>query len=93
MKKTAIFFVATVSTASANAALADSGQLFDNLQPSLAVTELMLSNGDFPSRDQGGSASGGTLGFVYDFAGSSLPGTTLAANGQTLSLQRLSSPC
>jgi microcystin-dependent protein len=29
-------------------------------------------------------ALGGTLGFVYDFAGSSLPGTTLAANGQIL---------
>jgi microcystin-dependent protein len=82
MKKTAIFLVATVSAASSNAALAGSAQPFDNLQPSLAVTELMLSNGDFPSRDQPGFASGGTLGFVYDFAGAALPGTTLAANGQ-----------
>jgi microcystin-dependent protein len=83
MKKTA-FFVAIASAASVNAALADSGQPFDNLQPSLAVTELMLSHGVFPSLDEPGSALGGTLGFVYDFAGSSLPGTTLAANGQIL---------
>jgi microcystin-dependent protein len=44
----------------------------------------MLSHGVFPSLDEPGSALGGTLGFVYDFAGSSLPGTTLAANGQIL---------
>ncbi len=83
MNKTAIFFGAIASAASVNAALAGSGQPFDNLQPSLAVTELMLSHGLFPSRDESGSAFGGTLGFVYDFAGSALPGTTLAANGQT----------
>jgi microcystin-dependent protein len=82
MNKTAIVFVALASAASANAALADSGQPFDNLQPSLAVTELMLSHGVFPSFDEPGSALGGTLGFIYDFAGSSLPGTTLAVNGQ-----------
>jgi microcystin-dependent protein len=81
MNKTA-FFVAIASAASVNAALADSGQPFDNLQPSLAVTELMLSHGVFPSFDESEQALGGTLGFVYDFAGSSLPGTTLAANGQ-----------
>ena len=84
MNKTAIFFGAIASAASVNAALAASGQPFDNLQPSLAVTELMLSHGEFPSLDEGGSAVGGTLGFVYDFAGSALPGTTLAANGQIL---------
>jgi microcystin-dependent protein len=84
MNKTAIYFVAAVSAVSANAALAGSGQPFDNLQPSLAVTELMLSKGVFPSRDQPGSALGGTLGFVYDFAGAQLPGMTLAANGQLL---------
>jgi microcystin-dependent protein len=84
MNKTAIFFVTIASAASVNGALADSGQPFDNLQPSLAVTEVMLSHGVFPSLDESGSALGGTLGFVYDFAGSSLPGTTLAANGQIL---------
>jgi microcystin-dependent protein len=84
MMKKAAFFVAIASAASVNAALADSGQPFDNLQPSLAVTELMLSHGVFPSLDEPGLALGGTLGFVYDFAGSSLPGTTLAANGQIL---------
>jgi microcystin-dependent protein len=42
----------------------------------------MLSHGVFPSFGESGSALGGTLGFIYDFAGSSLPGTTLAANGQ-----------
>jgi microcystin-dependent protein len=83
MKKTVIFLVATTSAASANGALAGTAQPFDNLQPSLAVTELMLSKGNFPSRDQPGTALGGTLGFVYDFAGTALPGMTLAANGQT----------
>ena len=81
-KQDSHFFRAIASAASVNAALAASGQPFDNLQPSLAVTELMLSHGVFPSLDEGGSALGGTLGFVYDFAGSALPGTTLAANGQ-----------
>ncbi len=38
----------------------------------------------FPVTRRVGSALGGTLGFVYDFAGSALPGTTLAANGQLL---------
>jgi microcystin-dependent protein len=80
--KIAIFLAATVSAAWTSSALAGSGQPFDNLQPSLAVTELMLSNGTFPSRNEPGSALGDTLGFVYDFAGTSLPGTTLAANGQ-----------
>ncbi len=84
MNKTAIVFGAIAAAASASGALAGSGQPFDNLQPSLAVTELMLSNGEFPSRDESGLAVGDTLGFVYDFAGSSLPGTTLAANGQLL---------
>jgi microcystin-dependent protein len=82
MNKRAIFFAAIASAASVNAALADAAQPFDNLQPSLAVTELMLSHGDFPSFGESGQALGGTLGFVYDFAGSFLPGTTLAANGQ-----------
>ena len=84
MNKTAIVFGAIAAAASASGALAGSGQPFDNLQPSLAVTELMLSHGVFPSRDESGSALGDTLGFVYDFAGSALPGTTLAANGQLL---------
>ena len=54
MNKTAIFFVVLSSAASVNAALADSGQPFDKLQPSLAVTELMLSHGDFPSFGESG---------------------------------------
>lgn len=82
MKKTAIFFVAAASATSVSDALAGSGQPFNNLQPSLAVTELMLSNGIFPPLNGPGSALGDTLGFVYDFAGPFLPGKTLAANGQ-----------
>jgi microcystin-dependent protein len=82
MKKTAIFFVAAASATSVSGALAGSGQPFSNLQPSLAVTELMLSNGIFPPLNGPGSALGDTLGFVYDFAGPFLPGKTLAANGQ-----------
>jgi microcystin-dependent protein len=57
---------------------------FSNLQPSLVVTELTVTQGIFPSNGGGGFASGDTLGFVYDFAGNFAPGTSLALQGQTL---------
>lgn len=63
--------------------LTGGGQPFDNLQPSLPVTEVVPFAGIFPSRDSG-SATGDTLGFVYDFAGNFAPNGTFAAQGQLL---------
>ena len=60
------------------------GQPFDNLQPSLAVTEAVPLSGIYPSNGGSGSAVGDTLGFVYDFAGNFAPGSSFAAQGQTL---------
>ena len=56
---------------------------FNNLQPSLVVTEVLPLAGIYPSRD-GGTASGDTLGFVYNFAGNFAPAGTAAAQGQVL---------
>ena len=56
---------------------------FNNMQPSLVVTEVLPLAGIYPSRD-GGTASGGTLGFIYNFAGNFAPGGTAAAQGQVL---------
>ena len=58
-------------------------QPFANMQPSLAVTEVIPMAGIFPSQG-GGSAMGDTLGFVYDFAGNFAPGTSAIAQGQML---------
>ena len=60
------------------------GQPFDNLQPSLAVSEVLPLFGIFPSNGGSGSTLGDTLGFVYDFAGNFAPGDSLAAQGQAL---------
>lgn len=62
------------------------GQPFDNLQPSLALTQVITPSGIFPSGGGGGSATGDTLGFVYDFAGNFNPGDSFAAQGQLLSI-------
>ncbi len=61
------------------------GQPFDNLQPSLAVTEVTPSVGLYPSRGTGG-ALGDTLGFIYDFAGNFAPSGTVPTNGELLSI-------
>ena len=65
------------------------GAPFDNVQPSLAVTEVLLTSGIFPAHATDipdASAVGGTMGFVYNFAGGFVPFATLSANGQTLSI-------
>jgi microcystin-dependent protein len=50
---------------------AGSGQPFDNRQPSLAISQYVAAQGLFPSTISGIDApvSGGTIGFVYGFAG------------------------
>jgi microcystin-dependent protein len=55
---------------------------FDNMQPSLVVTEALLQYGLYP----GGGVAGGTLGFVYNFAGNFAPGSSLDAQGQLLDI-------
>lgn len=62
------------------------GQSFYKLQPSLAVTELTLTAGIFPSGGGGGSASGDVLGFVYNFAGNFAPAGSVLLQGQLLSI-------
>jgi microcystin-dependent protein len=82
---TALVAVATVTTALAGTTgLTGLGLPFDNLQPSLAVTEVMSPSGVFPSGGGGGSALGDTLGFVYNFAGNFAPGDGFSAQGQVL---------
>ena len=60
------------------------GQPFNNLQPSLVITEVTSPSGIFPSQGNGG-ALGDTLGFIYDFAGNFPPGDSFSLQGQTLS--------
>ncbi len=64
-----------------------SAQPFSNLQPYLAITEVTLSTGIFPSNGSG-SANGDTLGFVYDFAGNFAPGTSFLTQGQSLAISQ-----
>jgi len=62
-------------------------QPFNNMQPSVVVTEVLPLSGIFPPRD-GGSAVGDTLGFIYNFAGNFVPGGTAAAQGQLLPINQ-----
>lgn len=78
--------VASGAALAATTGVTGGGQPFGNLQPSLAVTEVLPLSGIFPRRDSGDSAVGDTLGFVYDFAGNFAPGGSLAARGQLLPL-------
>jgi microcystin-dependent protein len=67
---------------------AQSVQPFSNLQPSLVVNEDITDAGIFPSFSGSGSASGGMLGFVYDFAGNFAPSGSLSTQGQVLSISQ-----
>jgi microcystin-dependent protein len=90
MKTLLLAAAATLAAAGSTAALAGTtgltggGQPFGNLQPSLAVTEVLPLSGLFPSRGGSGMAFGDTLGFVYDFAGNFAPGTSALAQGEVL---------
>lgn len=57
---------------------------FDNMQPSLALTYFIPTQGIFPSRDPGPGALEQTLGSVRMFAGNFTPGGVPAADGRLL---------
>src|SRR5262245_43870801 len=64
---------------------------FDNRQPSLAVTQVLLESGIFPSNAANfpnGQTAGGTLGFVYGFAAGFVPDRNFNANGQAVSISQ-----
>jgi microcystin-dependent protein len=56
------------------------GQSFSNMQPYLTVTRVMVTQGIYPGSQY--LASGDTIGFVYDFAGTFAPGTSYMLQGQ-----------
>ena len=58
---------------------------FTNLQPSLALTQVVITSGLFPSSDSG-SATGDTLGFIANFASVFAPGGSLPASGQLIGI-------
>ena len=85
---TALVIASASTTAlAAVTGLTGGGQPFDNMQPSLVVTEVTPFSGVYPSRDSG-TPSGDTLGFIYDFAGNFAPGSSLAAQGQLQSISQ-----
>jgi microcystin-dependent protein len=87
LKKTPVFACASIMVlAGVPTARADTpGQPFTNIQPSIALTEVMTTGagGVFPSFTSGG-ALGDTDGFVYDFAGNYAPSGSIYTNGQLL---------
>ncbi|HET6309053.1 MAG TPA: phage tail protein, partial [Rhodopila sp.] len=60
------------------------GAPFSNQQPALAVTQVILASGIYPS----GGAAGDTIGFIYNFAGTFAPGNSLLLDGQSLSISQ-----
>ena len=87
---TAIICVALLRTAGAHASAANSGPAgsgtpVNNLQPALAVSYIIATQGIFPSRD-GGANVGVMLGEVRAFAGNFAPRGWAFANGQLLSI-------
>ena len=62
------------------------GVPIDNRQPSLAITEYLMTAGIFPSHSGGPGDGRMTLGMVRMFAGNFVPGMEAAASGQTLAI-------
>lgn len=83
----------SILLAASTASFADSvgmtglGQPFDNMQPSLAITQAIALQGIYPSRDSG-TAYGDTLGFIYQFAGNFAPTGSASAQGQLFSISQ-----
>lgn len=65
---------------------------FSNYQKSLVLGTYITLDGIYPSFSGGGGGQGDTLGFVYNFAGSFSPGTSLALDGQTLGIAQYQEP-
>ena len=63
------------------------GQPVTNYQPSLALSQGIAALGIYPSNG-GGSSEGDTLGFVYTFANSFVPGDAYTADGRLLSISQ-----
>ncbi len=62
---------------------------FNNDQPTLGLTQLVVTGGVFPSRGDADVDPGGIdMGSVRTFAGNFAPGSTMQADGQVLSLQQ-----
>lgn len=57
-----------------------------NTQPSLVMSQVYTTEGVYPTHDSSGAASGGTLGFVYSFAGNFGVGGLPLAQGQVQSI-------
>jgi microcystin-dependent protein len=90
MKALAIFVTMPLAAIPVHAAFAAASPTpIDNLQPSLALNELMVTNGVFPIGGSG-MARGDTLGFVYDFAGGFTPHGAFPARGQFLPISSYS---
>jgi microcystin-dependent protein len=85
--RTSAALLAMALGASADVAFAEPQQAFDNQQPSLALALVTPTRGSFPD-GTASQAQGATLGFVYDFAGTFVPGDALATNGQAVSRSR-----
>jgi microcystin-dependent protein len=58
------------------------GTPFSNLQPALAVTEVIRSSGLLP----GSGPEGAMIGFSYNFADNFAPQSSLLLDGQVLSI-------
>lgn len=75
-------------TQAATTSTTGGGAPFQNFQRSFAATQVMVTQGVFPGFTGMGGAVGDTLGFVYGFAGNFRPGSSLAADGQLLSISQ-----
>ncbi|UPK31765.1 tail fiber protein [Bradyrhizobium sp. 186] len=66
----------------------DVSSQIDNDQPSLGLTQLVVLNGFYPSRDNDGTVDPGHIDMasIRTFAGNFAPGDTALADGQTLSI-------
>ena len=88
MKAFAIFVAMPLAAIPIDAAFAAASPTpIDNLEPSLALNQLMLTTGVYPIRGSG-MAGGDTLGFVYDFAGGFTPHGARQAQGQLLPISQ-----
>jgi microcystin-dependent protein len=82
----ACFAAAGVAQAQTTTGTAGGGAPFGNQQPTLTVTQAIMTTGIFPSSGSGSTTFGATLGFIYPFAGAFAPEGSIDASGQSLVL-------